>query len=112
MHDHSGANSRIQLSGRWEHPRSPSCQALCPRGVHVVHQSSPPASLLAPHARARVREEREAPAKQEWPLKEKRGGRKTQLNCTFTDENFMTLNLDRLLVSVRITAAARTVMNY
>ena len=49
----------------------------------------------------------------EWPLKErKRGGRETELDCTFTDENFMTLNLDRLLVSVRITAAARTFMNY
>lgn len=42
----------------------------------------------------------------------KRGNREAQLDSTFLDENFMTLNLDRLLVSVRITAAARTLMNY
>lgn len=35
-----------------------------------------------------------------------------QLDSTFMDENFMTLNLDRLLVSVRITPAARALMNY
>lgn len=35
-----------------------------------------------------------------------------RLDSTFMDENFMMLNLDRLLVSVRITAAARTRMNY
>lgn len=39
-------------------------------------------------------------------LKERRERRKTELHCTFQDENFMTLNLDRLLVSVRITAVA------
>lgn len=44
--------------------------------------------------------------------REERGRRTPELDCTFTDENFMTLNLDRLLVSVRITAAARTFMNY
>lgn len=48
----------------------------------------------------------------ECPLKERRERRKMELDRTFTDEIFMTLNLDRLLVSVRITAAARTFMNY
>lgn len=29
-----------------------------------------------------------------------------EFDCTFNNESFMTLNLDRLLVSVRITAVA------
>lgn len=45
-------------------------------------------------------------------MEERRSRRKTELECTFADEIFMTLNLDRLLVSVRITAAARTFINY
>lgn len=62
--------------------------------------------------REREREREGVLVEQECPLKERRERPTSELDCTFTDENFMTLNLDRLLVSVRITAAARTFMNY
>lgn len=84
--------------------------ALC-TAVYVYAHTSVHVSERMRLASQNLLGERDSKSKSA-PSEERRGRRKTELECTFADEIFMTLNLDRLLVSVRITAAARTFMNY
>lgn len=71
--------------------------------VHrCVHVSGKKICLAYKLGKTKKNKKKNLSVKTECPLGERR---RKGLDCTFTDENFMTLNLDRLLVSVRITAA-------